>query len=91
MKLTGSEDSVKLFVLISMRKETMSIKLVAIDLDDTLLDSGLSISPRCAADIEKCARRGFWSPWLPRMYRSALPYALQLGMNIPLITYQGLW
>ena len=24
-----------------------------------------------------------------RMYRSALPYALQLGMNIPLITYQG--
>jgi len=68
----------------------MSIKLVAIDLDDTLLDSGLSISPRCAADIEKMRQKGVLVTLATgRMYRSALPYALQLGMNIPLITYQG--
>jgi len=68
----------------------MSIKLVAIDLDDTLLDSGLRISPRCADDIEKIRQRGILVTLATgRMYRSALPYALQLGMNIPLITYQG--
>lgn len=68
----------------------MEVKLVAIDLDDTLLDSGLRISPRCASDILELRDLGVKVTLATgRMYRSALRYALQLGMELPLITYQG--
>jgi hypothetical protein len=80
-----------LFVLSQFEEgDTMGIRLVAIDLDDTLLDSGLRISPRCVSDIENIRQQGILVTLATgRMYRSALPFALKLGMNIPLITYQG--
>lgn len=63
---------------------------MAIDLDDTLLDSGLRISPRCTRDIRALKEQGVKVTLATgRMYRSALKYALQLGMELPLITYQG--
>lgn len=68
----------------------MNIKLVAIDLDDTLLDSGLQISPECADAIQAVRDKGILVTLATgRMHRSALPYARQLNMDLPLITYQG--
>lgn len=70
----------------------MGIKLVAIDLDDTLLDSKLKISLECRNAIERCRQLGVKVTLATgRMFRSALPYARQLQMNLPLITYQGAW
>lgn len=68
----------------------MKIKLVAIDLDDTLLDSGLRISPECAEAVQAVRDKGILVTLATgRMHRSALPYARQLNMDLPLITYQG--
>jgi len=68
----------------------MNIKLVAIDLDDTLLDTKLKVSPQCIAAINAVRDKGIYVTIATgRMYRSALPYAEQIGVEIPLITYQG--
>lgn len=68
----------------------MSIKLVAVDLDDTLLDSGLRISPRCLEAIRQVQERGIMVTLATgRMYSSALPYARKIKADLPLITYQG--
>ncbi|PKM76996.1 MAG: Cof-type HAD-IIB family hydrolase [Firmicutes bacterium HGW-Firmicutes-15] len=70
----------------------MSIKLVALDLDDTLLDTGLKISEDCVRTIQEVRKRGVRvTISTGRMYRSALPYAQQLEIDVPLITYQGAW
>ncbi|MEN6327671.1 MAG: Cof-type HAD-IIB family hydrolase [Syntrophomonas sp.] len=68
----------------------MSIKLVAIDLDDTLLDPKLKVSEKCTTAIKELQQREILVTLATgRMYRSALPYAEDLQMDIPLITYQG--
>jgi HAD-superfamily hydrolase, subfamily IIB len=68
----------------------ITIKLVALDLDDTLLDPGLSISENCISLIQEIRQLGIMTTISTgRMYPSALPYALQLGIDVPLITYQG--
>jgi hypothetical protein len=68
----------------------MVIKMVAIDLDDTLLDAGLSISGPCRNNIKAARQQGVIVTLATgRMYSSALPYALQLEVDVPLITYQG--
>lgn len=70
----------------------MGIKLLALDLDDTLLDSGLRISPDCVAAIQQARAQGVRvTISTGRMYQSALPYAQQLKIDVPLITYQGAW
>ncbi|MDD4801832.1 MAG: Cof-type HAD-IIB family hydrolase [Syntrophomonas sp.] len=70
----------------------MAIRLVALDLDDTLLDSGLKISADCVRAIQKIRSQGVAvTISTGRMYRSALPYAQQLEIDVPLITYQGAW
>ncbi|MEA1960892.1 MAG: Cof-type HAD-IIB family hydrolase [Bacillota bacterium] len=70
----------------------MTVKLVALDLDDTLLDSGLKISPECVRVIREARKKGVWITFSTgRMYASALPYANQLEIDVPLITYQGAW
>lgn len=70
----------------------MGIKLLAIDLDDTLLDAGLRISPDCVAAIQQARAQGVMvTISTGRMYQSALPYARQLRIDVPLITYQGAW
>jgi Cof subfamily protein (haloacid dehalogenase superfamily) len=70
----------------------MAIKLVALDLDDTLLDDGLKISPDCQRTIQAVRSRGVRiTISTGRMFKSALPYAEQLDIDVPLITYQGAW
>lgn len=70
----------------------MAVKLVALDLDDTLLDCGLRISPRCIQTIQAVRQKDVVVTIATgRMFKSALPYARQLGIDVPLITYQGAW
>lgn len=68
----------------------MSIKLVALDLDDTLLDNNRTVSPRARAAIAAAIARGVTvTVATGRMFPSALPYAEQLALDVPLITYNG--
>jgi len=68
----------------------MAIKLVALDLDDTLLDPDLQISEKCIQAIRQVREKGIIvTISTGRMYSSARPYALQLGLTVPLITYEG--
>lgn len=68
----------------------MTIKLIAIDLDDTLLDSKLAVSPRACEAIRQAVAKGITVTIATgRMYCSALAYAKQLKLDVPLITYNG--
>lgn len=67
-----------------------NIKLVAIDLDETLLRSDLTISGRTRAVLRQVRARGVAvTISTGRMFRSARPFAEQLGFDVPLITYGG--
>ncbi|MGR6837061.1 Cof-type HAD-IIB family hydrolase [Syntrophomonas erecta] len=68
----------------------MGIKLIAIDLDDTLLDSRRGISRPAREAIQAVRRQGVLVTLATgRMYRHTVPFAHQLQINLPLITYQG--
>lgn len=68
----------------------MDYKLIAIDLDDTLLRKDLTISPRAKKAIQGAIDQDVLVTFATgRMYCSALPYALDLSLDLPLITYQG--
>ncbi len=65
-------------------------RLIAVDLDDTLLDNQLKISPRVKGLIQELRGRGVVVTLATgRMFRSSRPIALELGLDLPLITYQG--
>ncbi|MFZ5597149.1 MAG: Cof-type HAD-IIB family hydrolase [Bacillota bacterium] len=65
-------------------------KMIATDLDDSLLDDSFRISAENREAIFRASREGIRVVLATgRMYRSALPYALELGLDTPLITYQG--
>ncbi|MDS1030622.1 Cof-type HAD-IIB family hydrolase [Bacillota bacterium LX-D] len=67
-----------------------TFKLVAIDLDGTLLNNDLQISPRTQEVIAKVREQGTEVTLCTgRMYASALPYAEQLQLQVPLVTYGG--
>ena len=68
----------------------MTIRLVAIDLDDTLLRDDWTISPRVVKAIQKAQMLGIkMTIATGRMPISTRPYAEQLGLDIPVITYHG--
>lgn len=68
----------------------MIYKMIAVDLDDTLLDNDLSISPINKQAIAEAAKRGVKVVISTgRMFVSTLPYAKELNLNLPVITYQG--
>ena len=68
----------------------MKYKLLALDLDDTLLNEKSKISSRNIAAIRKVAGKGVLVTIATgRMYRSTLPYARELEVDLPLITYHG--
>lgn len=68
----------------------MTFKLIVSDLDDTLLDDHCRISGRTKEVIRQAREKGvFFTFATGRMYRSALPFAIDLDMDVPLITYQG--
>lgn len=66
------------------------IRLVAVDLDDTLLDHSQQISPRAKQAVAAAMAKGVTvTVATGRMFSSALPYARQLAIDVPLITYNG--
>ena len=70
--------------------QKQKIKLVAIDLDDTLLRDDLTISQHSQEIIQEVRDEGVTVTLATgRMLPSARPYAEQLGFDVPLITYQG--
>lgn len=68
----------------------MTIKLIASDMDDTLLNSSREISPRNEAAIKKAIEAGIiFTLASGRMYCSMQPYAQKLGLDVPLVSYNG--
>ena len=69
---------------------TYPIKLVALDLDGTLLDEELRIGRRVECAIAATLARGVHVTIATgRAFASARPFAQRLGITTPLITYQG--
>jgi hypothetical protein len=73
-----------------MARPEPAIRLVALDLDGTLLGPDLTITPRVRRAVEAVIARG-----VPvviatgRMYRSAIRYASTLDLDGPIVCYQG--
>lgn len=66
------------------------IRLVALDLDGTLIGDDLRLPPRTAATIRAVVARGVHVALVTgRMTSSALPYARELGLRAPLVGLQG--
>lgn len=68
----------------------MTYKMVAIDLDDTLLNKEHQVSRRNKDVIQKLTKQGIKVIIATgRMYVSALPFTQKLGLKGPVITYNG--
>lgn len=66
------------------------IRLVALDLDGTLVDDDLRLPPRTAATVRAVVERGVHVALVTgRMTSSALPYAREMGLRAPLVGLQG--
>jgi hypothetical protein len=66
------------------------VKLVALDLDGTLIGRDLVIRPRVKAAIAKMQAAGVAGCIVTgRMYQAALPFARELGFTAPVVCYQG--
>jgi Cof subfamily protein (haloacid dehalogenase superfamily) len=66
------------------------IRLLALDLDGTLVDEDLILRPRTRAAITGAIRRGVHVALATgRMPTSAQPFAAELGLRDPIIAYQG--
>ncbi|MDB5096369.1 MAG: Cof-like hydrolase [Cyanobacteria bacterium RYN_339] len=67
-------------------------RLFATDLDGTLFGSDLTISERTRSALLALGDRGVALVLATgRMYQATLPFAQELGITTPLITYQGAW
>lgn len=68
----------------------MTIKLFATDLDGTLLPTGIEVPPENAKAVRDMVDAGVIVTLATgRMYRATLPIARSLGVDVPLITYNG--
>ena len=68
----------------------MTAKLFVTDMDGTLLNSERKISAGNKAAIQKAVAAGvIFTIATGRMYASALPFAQDLGVEVPIITYNG--
>jgi Cof subfamily protein (haloacid dehalogenase superfamily) len=68
----------------------MAISLLALDLDGTLLDSHGQISKRNLNAIEKARANGVRVALVTgRRFRDSRPVALELGLDVPLISHNG--
>lgn len=67
-----------------------NIRLIAIDLDGTLLDSRKLLHPQTAQAINRVRQRGILVTLATgRTVGSTIPFARRLGIDIPFITYNG--
>lgn len=70
----------------------MRLKLIATDLDGTLIGRDLAVSERNKKAIKRAQDAGIHVVMATgRMFRATLPYAHECGITTPLITYQGAW
>ena len=70
----------------------MGYKLIAFDLDGTLYDrnSGASLTPRTIDAVKRVRRMGAEVTIATgRMFNSTLPFSAELGLEMPIICYQG--
>ncbi len=68
----------------------MAIRLVALDLDGTLLDSHGHLSGRNRRAIDSARGRGVRIALVTgRRFRDARPLALELGLDVPVISHNG--
>lgn len=66
------------------------IRCIAIDLDDTLLRSDLTISPEDKSAIRRAIKEGIKVLLASgRMVQSMRPYVRELGLDVPVIAYNG--
>lgn len=66
------------------------MKLVAFDLDGTLIGRDLVVRPRVKDAIARMVDAGVTGCIVTgRMYRAAIPFARELGLNGPIVCYQG--
>lgn len=74
-----------------MRQSTSSdVRLVAFDLDGTLVGRDLMIRPRVREAVARMQEAGIVGCIVTgRMYRAAVPFARSLGFDGPLVCYQG--
>lgn len=65
-------------------------KLVAVDLDGTLLDEEYKVMPEVRDIVARARAKGVGFTFATgRLFPSARQFALELGLNLPLITYNG--
>src|SRR5919112_570332 len=68
----------------------MAIRLIALDLDGTLLDSRGRVSERNRAALDEARSRGVRLALVTgRRFRDARPLALELGLDVPVIAHNG--
>lgn len=68
----------------------MSIRLLAIDLDGTLVNHQLEMNPRDVAAVKAASAAGVTVVLATgRMFKSSMRYAEPLGLSGPIINYQG--
>ncbi len=68
----------------------MAVKLFVTDLDGTLLPAGTKVSERNIKAVQDAVKAGITVTIATgRMFRAALPVAEALGVNVPIITYNG--
>jgi hypothetical protein len=66
------------------------VRLVALDLDGTLVGDDLRLRPRTVAAVRAVVARGVHVALVTgRMTTSALPYARELGLETPIVGLQG--
>lgn len=66
------------------------IKLLALDVDGTLVGRDLKISSRVREAIARMQRAGIQACLVTgRMYRATLPFARELRLSAPVVCYQG--
>ena len=65
-------------------------KLIAIDIDDTLINDDKEVTPATQQALEQAVAKGVVVTLATgRAYASAQAIARQTGLNVPIITYQG--
>jgi Cof subfamily protein (haloacid dehalogenase superfamily) len=80
--LSEENDRVRIFV--------MGIRLLALDIDGTLLNGRSEITPRVREALEKVRAQGVQIVLVTgRRFRSARPVVEDLGLGVPLISHNG--
>ena len=65
-------------------------RVIASDMDDTLLNEKGVLSPRTVAALKRAMEAGAYVVLASgRMLEAARPFAQQVGVNAPVITYNG--